>query len=640
MFLNGNMKKIKNKFILYLMPLFILVLSSVLFLCPWKTAAAEAYSSTYISGYDITYDIHSDRTIDITEDITLSFYGDSGFIRDIPVNGGEKVMNVKVYQLNGQKETHVYYEVFSEDPRFISIDIGDYSRKYSDFTYRIKYTYCMTKAQEGEDLLALTPVGAGWGCAIENVKLKLILPDGYVEDSVKCFTSINSTAGSLLPVNTSSENGRTVITAEAEEINGEFNECLRVDLGFKEGTLTTFFDFTPYWYIIIGAVLHIFIIDVKILFFNKRKILPVVNFEAPDEMSPLLMGKLIDNTVNADDITSMIYYWADKGYIKINLDDKDEPTLIRIYKSLPAQTPEYEKTLFDEMFRKSETVKPSDLKYNFYTTIQKVKKQINTNVKGLYDGKGFAVSAVLAIFGALLTGLAPFIIAFTQISYTYILIAHFLSVLPLIAIYALCLAIKYNVLKLNATKKALYCLGAAGVWVLFAVIYILAVPSFIIALLPKILICLVSGGAVICSVLIISRTEKYTEQLNGIIGFRNFITLAEKDRLEKMLEEDPQLYYHVLPYAQVLGVSDKWEEKFAQITIEPPRWATGSLTSDVLSFYLINKMIRSSAAAMTSNMVARPSSSGLSGGSGGGFGGGSFGGFSGGGHGGGGGRFR
>ncbi|RAZ93886.1 hypothetical protein DK853_37990, partial [Klebsiella oxytoca] len=82
----------------------------------------------------------------------------------------------------------------------------------------------------------------------------------------------------------------------------------------------------------------------------------------------------------------------------------------------------------------------SDLKYNFYTTIQKVKKQINTNVKGLYDGKGFAVSAVLAIFGALLTGLAPFIIAFTQISYTYILIAHFLSVLPLIAIYALCLA--------------------------------------------------------------------------------------------------------------------------------------------------------------------------------------------------------
>ena len=82
-------------------------------------------------------------------------------------------------------------------------------------------------------------------------------------------------------------------------------------------------------------------------------------------------------------------------------------------------------------------------------------------------------------------------------------------------------------------------LQAAGVWVLFAVIYILAVPSFIIALLPKLLICLVSGGAVICSVLIISRTEKYTEQLNGIIGFRNFITLAEKDRLEKMLEEDP-----------------------------------------------------------------------------------------------------
>ena len=48
--------------------------------------------------------------------------------------------------------------------------------------------------------------------------------------------------------------------------------------------------------------------------------------------------------------------------------------------------------------------------------------------------------------------------------------------------------------------------------------------------------------------------EAFVKQLNEIIGFKNFIKLAEKNQLEKMLEQDPQYYYHILPYAQVLGV--------------------------------------------------------------------------------------
>jgi len=119
------------------------------------------------------------------------------------------------------------------------------------------------------------------------------------------------------------------------------------------------------------------------------------------------------------------------------------------------------------------------------------------------------------------------------------------------------------------------------------------------------------------------------------VGFKNFIELAEKDRLETMLEEDPQFYYHVLPFAQVLGVSDKWEEKFKEITVQPPQWATCSTTDTLLNFYVMNRIMHVSFASMTANMSSRPSSSGSSGG-----GHGSFGGFSGGGHGGGGGRFR
>ena len=60
-----------------------------------KTASADTgdrhYNHTYLSGYAVEMDINSDRSISVTEDITVYFNYNSGFIRDIPVNGGEVI---------------------------------------------------------------------------------------------------------------------------------------------------------------------------------------------------------------------------------------------------------------------------------------------------------------------------------------------------------------------------------------------------------------------------------------------------------------------------------------------------------------------------------------------------------------------
>ena len=41
------------------------------------------------------------------------------------------------------------------------------------------------------------------------------------------------------------------------------------------------------------------------------------------------------------------------------------------------------------------------------------------------------------------------------------------------------------------------------------------------------------------------------------LGLKKYIELAEKDQMEKLVKDNPELYYHVLPYAYVLGVSDE-----------------------------------------------------------------------------------
>ena len=103
-----------------------------------------------------------------------------------------------------------------------------------------------------------------------------------------------------------------------------------------------------------------------------------------------------------------------------------------------------------------------------------------------------------------------------------------------------------------------------------------------------------------------------------------------------MLQENPQLYYDVLPYAQVLGVTKEWEGKFKSITIEPPSWCSGEASFSVFDYVLLNSMLRSSFVSA----MSRPKPKGGGTFLGGGGSGGHFGGFSGGGHGGGGGGVR
>ena len=104
---------------------------------------------------------------------------------------------------------------------------------------------------------------------------------------------------------------------------------------------------------------------------------------------------------------------------------------------------------------------------------------------------------------------------------------------------------------------------------------------------------------------------------------------------EKSLEENPELYYKILPYAQVLGVTDEWEKKFENILIQPPTWCTGT-DMDLFDIWLLNRCMRSAFVIA----MARSQPKGGGGFIGGSGGGGHFGGFGGGGFGGGGGGAR
>ncbi|MPN46599.1 hypothetical protein SDC9_194190 [bioreactor metagenome] len=136
------------------------------------------------------------------------------------------------------------------------------------------------------------------------------------------------------------------------------------------------------------------------------------------------------------------------------------------------------------------------------------------------------------------------------------------------------------------------------------------------------------------------RTKRGSMLLGRLLGFKNFLERAEKQRIERLVQENPTYFYDVLPYAYVLGVSDKWAKNFEGITTRPPDWYHDRYgRTDVFTPLLFQSYLFHSMAMMHASMVSRPVQTNLGGGGHSGFGGGGFGGggFSGGGFGGGGG---
>lgn len=125
-------------------------------------------------------------------------------------------------------------------------------------------------------------------------------------------------------------------------------------------------------------------------------------------------------------------------------------------------------------------------------------------------------------------------------------------------------------------------------------------------------------------------TATGTTALFKILGFKEYLQLAEKDRLNALNapELKPEIFDKFLPYAMVLGVEEKWAAKFEGIYNTTPEWYQDSsnavFTSHILTSNLnqfsksFNNAFSSSSASGHSSGFSGGSSGGGSGGGGGG----------------------
>ncbi len=449
--------------------------------------------------------------------------------------------------------------------------------------------------------------------------------------------------------------GRDIVdlTWNGNTVSGELTEALPVGTGmtFYMPLESGYFDsVNTIWpenlfLISIAVVALLILIALFFLFGKDRAIIPSIQFQPPKGMDSAAVGYIVDGNVSDADTISLILYWADKGYLKIRETKKSTLAFIKV-KELPEDAPDYAKTLFCGIFGQyapiGKVVMLSNLKYKMAKTFSEAKNQIAKSYSHRVYTRGSKVARIISL---ILSCIPLFVFAGYLVLYTMAnALVILLPVLYFIGSLLFCRTVDYWYSRPKSLRFIWGSVSAAmsvtSVTAFILVYGIGMVRGAILNLFPGLIaVAVVSLVGLVITGFMKKRTEECVEWMGYLARLRDFIETAELERMQVIAQESPQLFYHILPFAYVFGLTDILLNKMKELTLPAPDWyETRSENMTHFDYYMMHRMMHEDMRQVTTT-ISTPKPVESSGGSSGGFSGGgsSGGGFSGGGFGGGGG---
>jgi len=371
---------------------------------------------------------------------------------------------------------------------------------------------------------------------------------------------------------------------------------------------------------------------------REEMFVPVVRFDPPEGFSPLEVGFIADGRVDNKDLTSLLFYWADQGCLSIEEESKKKITFTRIKD--PKTDKVHESNLFNSFFAAGDgiTVTLKDLeKQKFGKAMEKAKVQTLSYFKKerrLNDPVAEKKRVIIFLMAALIVvanALASSISYLAEGTIALLVVGFFSTVMSGFLAHRLT-----SNWEMRGSFSKFIKMVALVVLSLFAYIATVIIlygvlensPTF--ALLMSIAVVFFPAYLSFLGVVTAKRSSYAHKMLEQTIGYRDFISKVEVDKLKMMIDDDPELFYRVLGYATVLGLEDKWAKKFSTIALNPPSWYYGqNLAFNALFYSSLSHRIHSNVMEHAIYSQAKSGSSGGvrssfggSGFSGGGFGGG------------------
>src|SRR3990167_3794972 len=574
-----------------------------------------------INDFNATITIQKDGSVFVTENIIYDFGSNQkhGIFRDIPltaINGPRLNINVSGVSDDIRNEFGQSYQyTTSITNNVLRIKIGDPNVFVTGIkNYIISYQVDNAiRTFNDRDELYWNVTGNQWPVAIQNARALVILPDSSIPNvRMDCFTGPQGGIQKNCTFNQVDSSVVRYSTTQSLNVNEGLTLVLGIPLGYIQNTYVppqqtypASNTSTANSNFLFGIFLGLFIIFIFVLVSlfawraktakpkpvipSELKGQPVVpEYNPPDNLPPIEIGALLDSRVDITDISSVIMDLAVRGYLKIRYTvqeirfwpDKKDFELIKLKDGADLVHPA-DKIIFKLLFKSRGRVKLSDLKEQkttFQSDIKKIQEDTEQHLRdeGYFDRTTKDKSKKLKTYLFMATAI--------------LFIGTFL-------------------------------LTISPSW--FGLIFIASFAGFV-------------GAVIVIPIMIMRLANKLTPRgiaaLGKILGFKEFLQLTDKDKLRLLNapELQPEMFERFLPYAMVLGVEDKWAQKFEGIYETIPNWYEDPTAASFDSYIFARNLTFFNSSFNQVFSIASPGSSsgfgggGFSGGGSGGGGGGSW----------------
>ena len=555
-----------------------------------------------IRNFDAVVRANKDASLDVSETIVYDFEGQSkhGIYRDIPIsyrrNLGKYSLRWKIESVgdeNGASRPYKLEHKYGADGEILRIRVGDADTLVSGvqtYTFKLKYWRAINWV-DGAPEVYWNATGNEWPVPIQAATARFIAPPGTDLSQIKT-TSYRGALGSKTPAQIKVEADSILFSAR----DLAPREGLTLVAGLPANSVikpppyqNLLWIIADWWGVVVFPVVA-FVAMFNLWRARGRDVdggLPAqVEWSPPKDMTPAEVGTLMNERVDMADILSTLIDLAARGYLVIedlstkgivgNIGATTDYAFTRTGKQIPLDAPlrAHEQTFLRGLFNSTDAnagrVTLASLKDRFYIHLPQIRESI---YRDLTDKQFFQSNPET-----------------TRQNY-----------------------IGYGVL-----------IGGAGIVAIFLAGF-LGTIAYGIGLIAAGLIVAAWARAMP------AKTAIGSQHLRECLGFQRFVQLAEKDRIEKLISDDPTIFGRLLPYAMVLGVGEIWAQKFSDLMHEAPDWYRSN-SGDLFVPYLFVSNLGSGMSEMGTTFASQPSqSSGAGGGnsgfsSGGGFSGGGFGG--------------
>ncbi|OHA58520.1 MAG: hypothetical protein A2571_01965 [Candidatus Vogelbacteria bacterium RIFOXYD1_FULL_44_32] len=568
--------------------------------------------------------VNQDNSVDVTEVITYNTgpVERHGIYRDIYLYSSQD-RKMSFENISVTDETGVPYifqtSAYGKNTR---IKIGSPAETFTgQKNYIIKYRATRAVGQLADfDEIYWNVTGNEWNIPIYKTEASVVLPARAPLTQSACYYGNKGSTNKCELVN----RDNNIYTFNSPSLL-RANEGLTVAVGFAKGVTTPYSAedeaanfFSKYWSWMVAGILPILSLLFSLLYWYKKGrdargagvIVP--QYDVPDNLSPMEVAAIANENLSDDNVSAEIIYLATKGYLKIN---QLEERFIKFIKSVDyelvklkdsADLPnEFDRKLLDGLFTAKPKFKSLDL------------------LKG-----GFSRQKLMAM--ALEPEVSVQTIKLSELANSFFGKAHLVVVAVLDSLLNKGYYKNLGRMK-NGLGSRIFILAFMSVWasgffgaILGMLIFRADNPfPFMVGIFFSIII----YG--IISHFSPAKTEKGTLAKEYILGLKDYLQIAEKDRLQfhNAPEKSPEVFEKLLPYALALGVVDIWAKEFEGIYKAPPEWYSGPTGNNFSAIAFGHSMSSFSSATSSLSSSSGGGGSGGGGSSGGGGGGGGGGGW-------------